>query len=357
MSDRPEFMKYFKLLVWVLLAAGPAKGQRSALPPGIWSIGTAGNIHPVHAADSGRYRNIRLENALVMVNLYPGFAVVKGEYRFRNLTDSTVILPVGYTSSGHFPLQHVGQGIFNSEPVLNILCEGRPVQTRPDTLMPDVAKDPYAPYVAISQHVWEQRFPADTTLSITVKLITRNHLSRLVKGERSAGGNAFGYIMDDARPWGGTIGIAQVLVKFNEGIFLTDMKGILPDSTAIGNMGLLRFSHLDLEPRDSDNILLWYEGMPPDFKFEKRVVPFRDTLLRMMDDFPVEKFNDPGAERISRMNFYAPGSTLDSSGILYFVMFVTPWLILLAFIIYLLKGRKEKRDQADEAMQDMNDQN
>jgi hypothetical protein len=96
-----------------------------------------------------------------------------------------------------------------------------------------------------------------------------------------------------------------------------------------------------LEPEPSNNLLIWYDGAPPDFKFDKRVLPSTDTLYQIMDAFPLSEFNNPAFTLISRKNFTLAKSGLTLSGVLYFLMFFMPWIILAGLIVFLLKGKKK----------------
>jgi hypothetical protein len=147
--------------------------------------------------------------------------------------------------------------------------------------------------------------------------------------------------MQAGRVWGGTIGAGQVLVEMGEGLHLTDVRGLLPGKTLTGDMSHLRYGFSDLEPGPEAGLLIWYEGAAPDFPFEKKALPFTDTLLRSMDAFPDAAFAGLGGDAISRRNFSVSASGLTLSGILYFLMFLIPWVILAVLIVYLL-GRRKK---------------
>lgn len=327
-------------LVALLAAVAPAAQPR--LPEGVWEAGGAGRIVQITAPSGPREARVRLESELVMVDLHPGFAVVKAEYRFRNPSDAPSTLMVGIPSGGHFPLDTSGRAVFSDLRSYRILANGdtvAPTHSNPDAMTPIPGYDSVMPHRYLS---WTQRFdPGETT--VTVYLLTRNHLSRLVREGSASDGNAFGYAFNGDRGWPGGTGMTQVLVRLNGELYLTGLRAVLPDSAFSGNLRHLRTVTRGDSTGRTGNMLIWYEGAAPDFKFDRKVLPAADTLYRIMDDFPLDEFDGPGFQPVSRMNLHVAKTGITPAGIAYFIMFFLPWVVLLFIIFQLLrKGKKEK---------------
>jgi hypothetical protein len=195
-------------------------------------------------------------------------------------------------------------------------------------------------------YAWEQDFPQGQYTTLTIYFITQNNLAKFKRGALSRDGNAFGYVLESGKAWGGRIGVGQVLIKLNEGLSLNNVMGILPKQKILGDLTHIQYSFNNLEPSPADNLLVWYEGAPPDFKFDKRVLPAADTLFKMMDAFPVTEFNNSGFTALERNNFSLAESGLTFSGALYFMLFTIPWVVLGGFIIYLVRGKKKKTEKS-----------
>lgn len=314
--------------------------------PGIWNAGVGGQFYPLFPADSIHFGKVVMRKELIMVNLYPGFAVVKGVYSFVNTTDKTISMHVGYPVNGHYPQRIVDHVLFNDLYNFRANANGTPV--KPYRLSDSANIDPTrlsgtdSSFTQVSNwYVWQQEFPAGTVTTLTVYFITQNNLARHKKGYLSRDANAFGYVLESGKAWGGKIGNGQIFVKMHENLSLIDVLGILPDSLLKGDLKHLQYSFSNLEPETTDNLLIWYEGAPPDFKFDKKVLPSTDTLYQMMDAFPISEFNDTRFKLISRKNFSVAKSGLTFSGVLYFLMFFLPWIILAGVIVFLLKGKKK----------------
>jgi hypothetical protein len=62
----------------------------------------------------------------------------------------------------------------------------------------------------------------------------------------------------------------------------------------------------------------------------------------MVDAMPVDDFGSPGFKTIERDNFSLAPEGLTLSGILYFLLFTIPWIIMAGIIVFLLRGKKKK---------------
>ena len=314
--------------------------------PGVWNAGVGGQFYPMFPADSIHFGKVVMQKELILVNLYPGFAVVKGEYRFVNTSGKTIRMHVGYPVNGHYPQRIVENVLYND--LYNFRANANGIPVKPYRLSDSANVNPTrlsgndSSFTKVSDwYVWEQEFPSGTVTTLTVYFITQNNLARFKKGYQSRDANAFGYVLESGRAWGSKIDTGQIMIKMNENLSLIEVLGILPDSLLKGDLHHLQYSFTNLEPEPSDNLLIWYDGAPPDFKFDKKVIPSADTLYQIMDAFPLTEFNNPAFTLISRKNFSVSKSGLTFSGIVYFLMFFLPWIILAGLIIFLLKGKKK----------------
>jgi hypothetical protein len=337
-------MKKLTLLAFIHLFSLALLAQTEL--PGIWNAGVGGQLYPLFPADSIHFGKVDIRKELILVNLYPGFAVVKGEYRFVNTSDKTIRMHVGYPVKGHYPQRIVENVLYND--LYNFRANANGIPVKPYRLSDSgtvsqvrISGSDSSSANVSDWYAWQQEFPAGDETILTVYFITQNNLARYKKGSLSRDANAFGYSLESGKAWGGKIRSGQILVKMNEGLSLIEIQGILPDSLLKGDLYHLQYSFSNLEPEPADNLLIWYDGAPPDFKFDKKVLPSTDTLYQIMDDFAISEFNNTAFTLISRKNFSLAKSGLTFSGVVYFLMFFLPWIILAFLIVFLLKGKKK----------------
>jgi hypothetical protein len=337
-------MKKCAILIFLYLISS-ALWAKTELP-GIRNAGGGGHFSPIFGADSIHFGKIKIQKQLILVNLYPGFAVVKGEYSFINTTDQPINIKIGYPANGHYP-QRIVENVFYNV-CFNFRAKANGITVRPYRVS-DSGRQSLVNFNGTKSSstevstwfVWQQEFPADTVTTLTVYFITQNNLARFKKGNQSRDANAFGYVFESNKALGGSIAEGQILVKMNENLSLIEVLGILPDSLLKGDLHHLQYSFSNAEPESSNNLLIWYDGAPLDFKFDKKVLPSTDTLYQLMDAFPISEFNDPSFTMISRKNFTLAKSGLTFTGVMYFLMFFLPWIILAGVIVFLLKSGKK----------------
>lgn len=314
---------------------------------GIRNTGLAGTISLAAPEDSSIRGMPRLHKTLVMVNLYPGFAVCRQQFVYLNEATVPLTASLQYPLGGSIGQLGIGQLEFSSPYALEILSNRSPIN-RPDTL--NITTDPVAadfnfvPQHRITKAIrWQQVFAPGMPTVIQVQSIVRTSLSRFIRGRESRDGNAFALDLTGASTGNGTDGATEVLVNLQEGLNLTNIWGLQPKRGISGDL-----THIQYRPAGTDStiFLVWYQGAPPDYPFTKKIAPFHDTLYKIMDAFPVAEFNAPHFKPQARDNFSLSPSGLTFSGVLYFLLFTIPWLVLGGIIIFLVRGKKRAKQTA-----------
>ena len=93
-----------KIIQITLLLLLPFLAFSNAAQPGFWNAGGTGNFSLLYPEDSASYQKIQMVKELVAIQLYRGYAVVKGQYWMYNDTEEEVNIKVGYPLNAHFDL-------------------------------------------------------------------------------------------------------------------------------------------------------------------------------------------------------------------------------------------------------------
>ncbi len=352
--DNP--MTRTRFIACLLLFCLKSSAQEARLPDGMWQAGTTGRISPLDEAAESAAASIRLERELVQVDLHPGFSVVKTEFVFRNGSDSSITLLLGIPSSGHYEVEGLGRCSFYGNESPKVVVNGAKAETSIREIPPGNPLPVYDSVMTYRYHAWMQRFgPGMTT--ITVYQTTQNHLSRLVKGERARDGNAFGYVRKGDRTWPGGATVSQMLVRLNGELYLTGIRAAMPEGAFKGNMRHLQSGKSAESSLSESNLLVWYDGAAPDFKYGKKVLGSTDALYAAMDAFPLGEFDDPGFQKVDRKNFDVSETGMTPAGIAYFIMFFLPWIILLFIIFQLLRKVKKGKEASGKETQQADPKN
>jgi hypothetical protein len=318
--------------------------------PGIRNTGYLGAVQSLDTGSSRAAAKVRLIKRLTLVDLYPGFAAVRQQYVFSPMDSTSGPFSLGIPVEGNLGMPGIGRLFFTSPDALRIRSEN-------DTIRTDTLQKSIEPIVADGTTLtqteefrqwrqWNAAMPPGQTTILTVHALVRTSLSRFLRGDEARDGNALAIALAGASGMADSSLQDEILVRMNEGLNLTNVWGIKPAGQVTGDLTHLRYAHTGRLPDSVHTLLIWYQGAPPDFKYSKKIMPFADTLYTMVDAMPVDDFGSPGFKPIDRDNFSLAQDGLTFSGFLYFLLFTVPWIILLGLIIFLLRGKKKKRESS-----------
>jgi hypothetical protein len=282
--------------------ATAVRGQQ--LPDGLWNAGRSFSIESEQLVP---------EKQITLVHLWPGFAVVKNQYSFRHEGNDSLKARFHWPDTATTPHPLLGS-------LHNLPSSGKRVLMDNDTLLP--VKD------ASGLH-WEIVLAPGGAAEITTYEVCPTSQAKRALGGGLKEQN--GLIVSNGK------GVArQVLIELKGGLRQIDLTGVYPQDV-LGSRERLLWN----DTAAGRDLLIWYQGAPPDFKFEKKVEPKQALLFAEMDKFQLGAFAEETFEPLNKTDYSAhePGGV---TSVLYFILFSIPWLLLIAFIIFLLKKPKKQ---------------
>lgn len=323
------------------------KSLGNAAMPGIWSSGHGSQFYPLFEKDSVYFGKIKMQKELVLINLYPGFAAVKGDYWMYNTTNKPITITVGYPINGQYPQEIVDNVVFEDLYELQVFINGQHVATQkyPDTSnnIDETPKQVSEKIHNRGWYFWTTTFAPQTITKLTVYFLTDNSQARMRKGYNTKDGSAFTYILETGRAWGGSIDSGNVLIQLNNGLTLDNIKGILPDSTLNGDATHIEYSFTNLEPMPENNILFWYEG-EKDSSFDMNNILKRSgEYYKELDVFPLNAFAGNSFMLLHKNDFKVPDTTSWIVGGVLIGIIVAVVVVVAAVIFLLYKLFSQKR--------------
>jgi len=288
-----RYIQYYLLLLSIILTLGtPGKSMANAAQPGVWNAG--GTVFTMlYPEDSLSFRKVQMQQECIYIQLYKGFAVVKGTYLFRNTSSRPLNFKMGYPVNG---IYSGGEALLNQV----VLDSMNYFKIRAGENWLPLLQQPHTEYGNINAFssnwmVWEMTFAAGESQTVEVYFIVNTNKAQIRSGYDTEKRNAFIYLLESGSVWKQPIEKGNFYIQLMDGLQAEDVQGI-SDGFAFrfnNTQRIFRGSRSYFSPGPKDNLVITYYKQDKNFDFVKSTsqpaVLFDkiDTLSRM----PLEKLS------------------------------------------------------------------
>lgn len=227
--------------------------------PGIYSAGGGSVFTLLFPEDSTAFDKVSMDGEQVSILMYPGFAVVRGEYTLRNLTDSSLTFHLGYpvnhiveSEASHMDMASVWFPDFYG---VTVYEDGIQQSVRLDSsLRYDLASG----YDYLDWYVWETTFEPGEEQMIIVYFLANTNEASVLQGYDKNRDQIFMYLLESGAVWRGPIGEGEIRISGRNGAILSQQERIatrLPVRYHTESQSLIvRFQNL--HPTPVHNVIL-----------------------------------------------------------------------------------------------------
>ncbi|HMR40407.1 MAG TPA: hypothetical protein PKA90_08240 [Ignavibacteria bacterium] len=330
-----------------------AEVRSNVAQPGLWNAGGMGNFSLLYPEDSLAYKKIQMIDERISVQLYKGYAVVKGVYKMFNDTKDTVKIKTGYPLNGFF------DGNTDNNKKVGISFDSLyglyvKINSRPSEIIAEPSDNNKGYSKNDNWYVWQNFFTPEDTTFITVYFIVNTNNTIIRQGYAKDGFNGFIYILESGSTWKQPIVNGEIRIQTMDGITSEEIKGIKPDSVFKINNDLtgniLQYKFENLSPVNADNIIITYSETLEEFNFEN-ILSKKEMLYGSIDEFSEKKIYSSG---LANKKFEDPfevesedwGSILMILGIIGIpvLILITVIILIIIFLIWLFRRRKKSSD-------------
>ena len=309
----------------------------NAAQPGIWNAGGAGTFFLLYPEDSLSFQQIQMVQEQVKIQLYNGFAVVKGVYQMQNPTADTLFMRVGYPINASYdpPSSHpLSQVRFDDLYDLRVRVRGKPVQVALGEV------DVYAPGLEADAnwYVWESRFYPGEITTLEVNFVVNTNDASVLEGYNKGHYNAFIYLVESGSTWKQPIGKGTIMIQLMDGLTLQDVHGLNPVGRFQVNEAenLLVWSFDNLSPTNEDNPIITYGKRLEAFDFANVLSKGAQGYYRTIDSLNYSLVMNRTLEPHDFGDPFDPGTSAGGVfvGILFFLsVFGIPLLLIIGILL------------------------
>jgi len=257
-------------------------------PPGFFQMGGTTSFIPFFKKDSTDLQYIQMQKEWVSIMLYPGFAVVKGEYLMQNLSDKAIDFTTGYPINTQGYIPNAEMVAFDDLYALQVLVNGKTMKVKKMEEINEANVQLKELDILKNWYVWDMKFAPKTTTTITVYFIVNTNEAILRRGYYSREAQGFIYLLETGKVWAKNIEQGRVLIELQEGVELNQIEGILPLSSFLNDgTKYLIWDFENLEPDNKSNVVIRYAEPISNFDLEV-VVKEAENYYKKIDEIPIK---------------------------------------------------------------------
>lgn len=316
------------LLITITLAQ---KTFANAAQPGIWNAG--GTVYTMlYPEDAITFKKVQMQQERIFIQLYKGFAVVKGTYVFKNTTNEHLQFKMGYPINGIYSggENDLNQIILDSLSQFKIKANNKWLSLEKENHPEINTNTQNINAFSDNWKVWQMQFAPNEIQKVEVYFIVNTNEARIRKGYNIEKRNAFIYLLESGSVWKNNIEKGEFYIQLMNGLTPENVQGI---SNGFGfkfntQYQIFAGQKTNFSPTPKDNLIINYSQFNENFSFEK-VIKQTNELFAKIDQMSQLSFESLTYSTIKLGNPYEVESTIEGTlpGLLTLFVIFAPFII------------------------------
>lgn len=328
---------YFVLLIVQLFALFIPTNNclANAAQPGVWNAG--GTVFTMlYPEDSSTFKKVQMVEESIYIQLYKGYAVVKGVYQFSNTSSDSLHFKMGYPINGIYS----GGEILLNQVQIDELSAFK-IKINKDWI--SVMEKPIEAYGNITNisnnwKIWEISFPPKQSNEVVVYFIVNTNDGVIREGYQSEKHNAFIYLLESGSVWKNPIEKGNFHIQLMDGLTKNDIKGLSNgfNFNYHNAKNTLMGEKKNFSPTPKDNLVVTYSQRITDFKFSTVVIQ-SEYLFSTIDNWSKQAIENDSYQPVT-----FPSPYTISKGNSIFTFAIISLGIIVSLILLLIFFRKKR---------------
>lgn len=238
--------------------------------PGVWGAG--GTVFTmIFPEDSTAFKKVQMVDEQIYIQLYKGFAVVKGVYTLKNTVSDSLSFHLGYPINGVFE----GGQNYRNQIYIDSLSHFK-VKLNNQWVYPSLSAHQNHPNIITFRDnwkVWHVSFLPQETKLCTVYFMVNTNEGTVRQGYQKEQKNAFIYLLESGSIWKQPIEEGSFFIQLKDDILKSDLSGISSGFYFKWNQELLllKGTKHHFSPTPKDNLVITYLTTLNNFDFSKEL--------------------------------------------------------------------------------------
>lgn len=305
------------------------KISANAAQPGVWNAG--GTVFTMmYPEDAPAFKKVQMQNEKIYMQMYKGFAVVKGWYKMRNTSKESLKFKMGYPINGIYS----GGNSNLNQVTLDSLTQFKIYTNRKELplIKTKFSNENLENIRSFSDNwlVWYMTFLPEETKIVEVYFLVETNNAKISRGYNSDHYNAFIYLLESGSMWKQPIENGEFYIQMMHGLQEKDVHG-LSDGFQFqwnGNSTMAKGFKLNFSPTTKDNLIITYGERDENFKFSS-IISDTEKWYQFIDEFS----KNADAKNFSKVAENKDPYEVSTTLLGYFPMILMVVLMALPFII------------------------
>ncbi|WP_435414499.1 hypothetical protein [Polaribacter aestuariivivens] len=314
--------------------------------PGVWNAGGSGSFTLLYPEDTIAYKKIQMKSENIYMQLYEGFATVKGDYYFNNTAKDTLKIKVGY------PVNNVFENVKFHHKVNEVRVDGLyKVKGLTNEKELKIYEKPNSKNE--NWYVWEVVFPPKEITKFTVYFLVNTNNAKITQGYNADKKNAFIYLIETGSLWKSPIEKGNFYAQLKNNISIKNCKTSAPTNLFFNDKNnILKFEMENYGKKPDENFVVSYSETLSNFNFNK-ITQKSDFYFSEIEQFSKNNFNQLNFSEIKTNNVYDVGGVENATidfifyaaiyGVPLFIAFIIIFILVIIYKNYQKKKSLKKR--------------
>lgn len=270
--------------------------------PGVFSSGGS-SFTMLFPEDSSTYKKVQMQEEVINIQLYKGYAVVKGTYKMVNTSAENLTFTMGYPVKGIYN----GGEVYGNEIELDSIYKFKVKSNQQQLSIIESAIGKTSKVNTFQNEnwlTWKMNFTPNQTNYVEVYFIVNTNNAQVVKGYSRSNCNAFTYLLESGKVWKQPIEKGNFIIELKDNLKLVNIQGISDyfSFKKVPNKEILIGYKTNFSPTPKDNLIVTYNETVENFNFET-VLKNEEKLYNLIDILSNSVFS-PKLEGFSSKNPY-----------------------------------------------------
>ncbi|TAE72898.1 MAG: hypothetical protein EAZ85_08655 [Bacteroidetes bacterium] len=278
--------------------------------PGFFNVGGAAGFVPYFREDKIHLGKIQMKSELITIQLYRGYAVVKGEYFMYNHDKKKISMKIGYPINGTIYNNDVNAVVF--EDLYNFEVKTGDKKMPVSLFRVDSIQESYRSKHLVdikNWYVWQGEFEPESITKITVYFIVNTSQSFIRKGYDKKEADGFCYVLESGAAWKDKIEKGRIFIELKDNLEKKDILATIPNNIFKIEGKQMIFDFQNLEPIPADNIVIRVtDSKNMDKNDFEKITKNAQKLFENIDKINANDIKLKNTENIDTKNFHINSS-------------------------------------------------